>query len=411
MKIGEFSRLCGVSRDTIRFYIKNNLLIPNDHGTQYEFTEKEYQEMQIIFRMKSQRFTLEEIGRYLMLLRANVMFGPESLEYASQLLNQKKQSLQKEIEDLNSICRSIDTDLQNLQRDSIGHRQMTGVPLRALALLACPHCRKTLQISNANLDMKYVYSGDLICSCGYHITIENGIVKTGNVYTGNHDRPDLQRGFYIKVSNEFAAYTQKSGNYIMEALSSSSLADKVIYEGYCNGFFFLYNHLKELDSKAIFIFTDKYPEMMELYKANIERMDLKLDILYIADNSIYLPLRFQCIDIMLDFMNSNEHSLYFKTPYIQDIRPFLKSGANIYGHHFSYPEQSATLKALQKKYPEGSCDAYLFKRWKAAYEQAGVKLCIKELGKVMTTEKSYSFDCHKDGEALNAKYFEGNYYL
>lgn len=409
MKIGEFAKQFGVPKDTVRFYIKNNLLIPNDQGAQYEFTDREVQAMQTILKMKAQRFTLEEIGRYLMLRRVSVMVEPESLKLASDLLTGKRQALQKEIEELNDICKSIDADLLSLSNISDAPRRKTGVPLKAFSLLVCPRCGAPLQMGGAALDQRYIYSGELLCDCGFQILIENGIVKTGNLYTTPYDRPDLQRGFYQKISREFSAYTQRSTNYLIHALSGMDLKDKVVFEGHCNGFCFIYNHLKKLEPGAIYILTDKYPEMMEMYKANIERMGLDLDILYIADNSTHLPLRPQCIDVMIDFLTSNEHSLYFKTPYSQDIKPFLKPGASIMGQNLSYPENSATIRALRKKYPEGDCSAYLFRCWNADYERMGVQVEAKLLGTVKTTEKSYSFECHKDGEELCVRYFTGKY--
>lgn len=56
MKIGEFAKQFGVPKDTVRFYIKNNLLIPNDQGAQYEFTDREVQAMQTILKMKAPAF-------------------------------------------------------------------------------------------------------------------------------------------------------------------------------------------------------------------------------------------------------------------------------------------------------------------------------------------------------------------
>ena len=69
MKIGEFAKQFGVPKDTVRFYIKNNLLIPNDQGAQYEFTDREVQAMQTILKMKAQRFTLEEIRLWMRNMR------------------------------------------------------------------------------------------------------------------------------------------------------------------------------------------------------------------------------------------------------------------------------------------------------------------------------------------------------
>lgn len=61
MKIGELSKRTGVSRDTIRYYVNRGILLPETNRAQYNFTERELHDLQIILRMKQQQFNLKEI--------------------------------------------------------------------------------------------------------------------------------------------------------------------------------------------------------------------------------------------------------------------------------------------------------------------------------------------------------------
>ena len=42
MKIGEFARVCNVTKDTVRYYVNIGLLIPKMQGSQMSFEEREY---------------------------------------------------------------------------------------------------------------------------------------------------------------------------------------------------------------------------------------------------------------------------------------------------------------------------------------------------------------------------------
>ena len=67
MKIGELAKSSGVSRATIRFYMENGLLVPNESNGQYTFSKQDEEDLQTILKMKRQQFTLKEIQHYLSL--------------------------------------------------------------------------------------------------------------------------------------------------------------------------------------------------------------------------------------------------------------------------------------------------------------------------------------------------------
>ena len=63
MKIGELARLCGVSQATIRYYVKSGLLVPDDQGAQYNFTEHERRDLDLILKEQGPMSCGELAGR------------------------------------------------------------------------------------------------------------------------------------------------------------------------------------------------------------------------------------------------------------------------------------------------------------------------------------------------------------
>ena len=63
MKIGQLAKLCGVSVATIRYYVSMGMLIPNDSSAQYDFSEREVEDLNLILKMRKHQFKLKEIHR------------------------------------------------------------------------------------------------------------------------------------------------------------------------------------------------------------------------------------------------------------------------------------------------------------------------------------------------------------
>ena len=65
MKIGQLAKLCGVSVATVRYYVSMGMLIPNDSSAQYDFSEREVEDLNLILKMRKHQFKLKEIQQYL----------------------------------------------------------------------------------------------------------------------------------------------------------------------------------------------------------------------------------------------------------------------------------------------------------------------------------------------------------
>lgn len=266
MKIGELARLCDVPQATIRYYVKTGLLIPNDSGAQYNFTEREVRDLRLILRLKKMHFNLKEIQEYLVLTRHSNFIEPDTIAACQRILERKRSELCDELAQLSQSVNDIEQDILALNPDKNRTTRRMGVPLSALPLLACPHCGRPLTIEGAFIEESFVTSGSLRCpdplTCaggGYQAQIENGIVKTGNVYDRPYDAPDLNRGLYRDMSAEFSTGLQRCYDFICAELQKLDLGGKVVLEAYINGYFFLYHHLGLIPENCLCIVVDKYP--------------------------------------------------------------------------------------------------------------------------------------------------------
>ena len=111
MKIGELAKACGVSKDTIRYYVEKGLLIPFKKGAQMDFTDREYEDMQFIQKMKQMQFSIREMQAILTLRRMSNFIEPDTIQAYEDILNQKKTDLSEEITLLQQAYDTVDQEL------------------------------------------------------------------------------------------------------------------------------------------------------------------------------------------------------------------------------------------------------------------------------------------------------------
>lgn len=400
MKIGEVSNLTNISINTIRYYIQLGLLNPVRRNNQYIFSEEDLNDILKIKSLKNMRFSLREIETVIRFGRTSNWIEPNILKEYSTMLKEKKAELEGEQEALQGSIDLISAELQNVARNHNFKVTDTGVPLRALPLLTCPKCGKPMQIEQAFFSHKYVMDGVLTCDCGYGAKIDRGILKTGNRYTGAHDSPDLERNLYQTLCNDLLKMYQQCGAYILQKLQGLDLNDKVVIESCVNGYFFLYNHFPLLSRNCLYIIVDKYPEMLLMYKHLIEGLGLDLDILYIADNGAELPIAPRCVDVCVDFFNSNEWSFYHVEQYNLAMSGFFAPECHIIGCFMDINTFSKTKRNFLHKYPEGAGDMFCFQNTCDALKGQLFQIQTNLCGSVKRTQNSFSFACHTDDEEL-----------
>lgn len=105
-RVSEFSKMTGLSKETLRYYAEVKLLEPAyiDPKNNYRYYDNgSYLIAMILVSLRKFNFTIQEMI---------TVIEDESFENLENILNQKKRDIQKKIEELNSTIDEIDQFLE-----------------------------------------------------------------------------------------------------------------------------------------------------------------------------------------------------------------------------------------------------------------------------------------------------------
>ncbi len=403
MRISELAKKSNLPLSTIRYYIKQGLLLPKKVNGQHRFDDGDVQELYYINMWKNMGFSIQEIEHLTSLKRLSNWVAIEDYMHYYNILEVRRQSFYSDIKRINMQLKMLDDEMLSLRQNELynwekAKHESHGFPISCLGLLECPHCHKPLYLKDAQMDYQYIDNCTLACECGYHAAVENGIlVCEGNPFD-NHEKPDTLRAKYKMLSQELSVLFQRTSNWLFSFLMQGAGA-RVILETQLNSFFFLYPYLKSLHKEDTLILVDRFPELLNMYKRNIERMDLDLTIVYMVNGSGDLPLRHGTVDFLIDYLSTNCHNLFSNTPYLPRFRPFLKRGGAVLGAYYYLENAPHSLRALRNAYPYNhpeNFNAGFYKKSAAGFAvtQTNRMGCVHDCGGCL------SFDFHQTGEKL-----------
>lgn len=399
MKIGELAQLTNVSIPTIRYYVSLGLLVPVRDSFQYHFREEDYQALRQIVQLKYWGFQLDEIHRILSMKRFAVGVEPkERIDYLN-LLIARYQELEKETAVMQKKMNEIQEEIAR-ERNCNFEKRHTGVPLRALSILCCPHCGGDLQLGNVSMNTRYIYEGSLYCRCGYQANVKNGILYPDQIYEHMHDKADTERSLYRECPSELVSLVQKSYNWIKGRLNQMDLTgDEVIMETHLNSFFYLYNNLDVLGPRNLCIIQDKFSEIVEMYKSYMEQMNLDLNILYLAMDG-KPPIKENVVDVLIDYNSTNESGIFSSEHYLKQMKKYLKRNGKVVGTYFYFDPASRSIRKLRSSYPNNHPENYTLKYFKDGVQG---NYSIKEqviIGTSLNSGDGVTFSFHETGERI-----------
>lgn len=401
MKIGQVAKRYGISRDNLYYYINYGLLVPPRVDKQYVFDEDTLRDLQRILGLKELGFTLSEIHHILSLFRISDMENTGFRDELRQIYVERRRKCQDEIARLEKVSGTLSQKIEKLSFVDDSKRRPTGVPLNMLGLIQCPHCKKSLAISNVTMDTEFIFEADMDCPCGYHADIRNGILLTPNRYTGSDDTPDVHRLMYKDLPAGMISLFQSAYNFMKQQFDGISLRGKIVLESYINAWFFLYTYQGIFDPGGQYIVVDKYPETLLMYKELMERENHRLPILYIADSTLDLPLRSSCIDVNIDFFSTNEHNFYRRSFLYEELEPLLKPDARMIGTYFYFENGWRSMRKLLNTYPKCSADNFSLPYFLHSAADIGIVIDKKEVcGPSTDSGNNIGFNFHHRGEKL-----------
>ena len=352
MRIGEIAKKVDIPINSVRYYINMGLLVPQNKNKQYIFNDDDVKDLELIIKLKSLHFSLNDIHKILSLSRVSNLNDRGDIEDYLKFFLEQKDRLMQERADLDKAISGIKNEIDSIKNSIENHSLKTGVPLSMLGKIYCPHCQKQLNLKDAYIENQYVLSGEFLCDCGYTAKIRDGILCTKGGCISAYDSPDLERSFMKNIPASFVTTLQKSYNWMLEQLAGIDTDDRVLFEDHMNAYAFSYRHIAQMNHKTKYILADKYFEIVKMYKDRIDRLNLNLDVLYICDATFELPLKKGCVDIFIDYFSSNEYN-FFNHHYLLDkLEPYLHQNTNILGTYFYFKPGSRSMKQAMLDYPE-----------------------------------------------------------
>lgn len=409
MRTGKFSELTGLSKDTIYYYIDRGLIYPDRVNNRYSFNKKNLENVEIIKLYQDMDFSIDEIISIISLWNwSNNTEENIKNEHLNRLLKKER-----EIEnDISKLVRKKELLIDEINRIDCKNEENfnnteIGFPVKNIAVLSCPRCNNQFSINNASMNSKYIFNADLECPCGHKLKIKNGIVVTGNKYKSFYDKPDINRDLYLDMPSIYYKSLNIIGNEISKYLNSLELENKIIMETNINGFSFLYNNLKYFKNNFTIILIDKYEEVLLNYKNQLSKVLENPNIVFIADDSLEYPIKKEVVDVVISLFSGNEHQLYKKDNYFENIYKYIKNNGSIVGAYQSYESNSKSIKNLKIKYPESSEILYLKNIFLDNLNKFFKQTKSVDLEKVNAYSNKHSFECHEKGDLMTHTIFKG----
>lgn len=383
MKIGTFGRLFNMAPETVRFYVNEGLLIPHSRNGRYDFDEEDKQDMEFLLRLKSYRFSIHDIHRILALKRLSNFDSPDDMADYLEILHRQKEALEDEQKSLDKTLKEIEEEIGALQkRQTVSSGRRRGISFPFLSILACPHCQGKLTLENCRIEEQEILAGELSCSCGYRAEIRDGIIVGDTGPMSPYDGKDTQRNCYRMMSPELLSLVQKAYMWIDERLSACDTGGRIVLEDCINNYCFCYTNLAELNPDAFYILSDKFEEVVGMYKGLIEKLKIQRNILYIAAGSHLLPIRHGCVDYYIDFDSSNEYAILNQSFAFATVEEYLSPKAKYLGAFFYFPHGSASLRELHRQYPDAG---------KYSFDAANFYRCLNQEWQHVNCEKKFGF--------------------
>lgn len=355
MKRNEFAKKHKLTYDTIRHYIDMELLIPKLHGSHYYFGDKDNKDIETIQQLKQLDFTLSEIQRFLTIQRIIDNNSKEFIQLLLPLYEEKLEEIDIILEKYNTIESTLKNTISNLKAESIKVKESEnkfGFPMSFLALMACPRCDNSFNFSNGKIEHNSITDATLLCDCGYHALIQDGIYidtqhpKQKKLLQSGAEIPSTDEYLQV-VSPKYVNFQHSAMSYAVELIKKYNNKPQSVLElNFCIGAFLTkYNNDLHCDTTYILVDYD-----LERIKDLRRKLALKTNhekFVFICSDIDLLPIKKASLDVIVDdwmpkcYVPSNKQSI------TEDILPFLKDNGFLVGfYHYIDNQAKHKLKLM-----------------------------------------------------------------
>ncbi len=310
MKISKFADQFNVSNDTVRYYMKLNLIVPRKKGGHYYFNEECEREMKEILKLKEMDFSLEKIKEIFYFKRIGKLTPYQRNSYYQGLYKEKVNEIKKKINNLGEAKSELEEEINALAAKTNENIITIGIDLSVLSLFSCPNCNNELKLSAERVEDNQVIEGSLNCTCGVSLRIRDGILYTNNVDKNvDENKKEIDNNHiekYIKSTNpEFMDESYQSLDWLQRRIEFKSLAGKVIMEPGSGYGYLLRQIYDRLPDDVTYICIDNNFQFNIYLKKLLEMTGKRVKMIFITTDLPQLPLKENIVDLLVDYTGTS----------------------------------------------------------------------------------------------------------
>ena len=126
MRIGEIAKAVDIPVNSVRYYINMGLLVPQNKNKQYIFNEEDLQDLQLILKLKTLHFSLNDIHKILSLSRVSNLSDRGDIEDYLQFFLEQKDRLAQERAELDRAIAGLRDEIDHIKTSIENHSLKTG---------------------------------------------------------------------------------------------------------------------------------------------------------------------------------------------------------------------------------------------------------------------------------------------
>ena len=363
MKIGEFSQINNITKDTARHYIDMGLLVPDKQGAQYEFDESCQKSLDEILALKNMGFSLNQIKDILLFKTFGNLTAHQEDQYYEMLFSNQLAIVKKQLEDLTAVSQNLEQRLAELKKKPCTKAHNIGIPLDTLDLFACPICKQKLTVADASIKDNQIIDGVLKCSLSHEYHIEDGILM-GPGYIDADSRFKQENTYiadYIKFTDtSYLESIYKNIEWMKKRLDFQNLEGKVILELGTGVGFSLRNIYDLLPDDCVYLAVDYDINRHKFLKSMLETSTLKKKIIFLCCDFVSMPIGEKLVDIVFDFSGSSNFGFEHEEFLLSKIDHHVKQNAYLNGSYILFKNFSANSMIEDKYKPNFLLDNIRF---------------------------------------------------
>lgn len=407
MPLKLFAEVNNIGERKLRYYIEHKLLNPQKECGMFVFDDTCRKRLNMIQYLKFCEFTLEEIKQWLDDLDKTELLTEDEkksiISYKTELIEQRKTKL------ISYIGKCEEEIIAIEGRKSVFGNQ--GCPVEMIKFICCPQCGRNLIYENVKIIGNSIQDGHCYCRCGYDADIKEGVMVVNGVLGGKRERKRVKaihdgRDYYRQMVMSEISDIQRSHNWVMRKLKERDLSGKVIFENCVNVISFLLTGIEFLPEDAYYIILDSSLEAIKEIKKRIATFSKDFNILYIVDDSIEYPLKYGCVDYIIDYYSSEMFQLNGINSLGSIMLPYVRYDTDIIGVFTYIKNGSKTVGKLRKAFSVSIAAPMrlsLFKRY------------LSECGVMITEESSQNevsdsgMQYYEKGEKMYEFWYHGKF--